>query len=231
MSQQYDFLTKQVFTKEDVVEILNVLRSENGCPWDRAQTHQTLRETAIEEAYELSDAIAKNDLEHIQEELGDVLMQVYHHIGIAQDNGEFSETDVYNRLCQKLITRHTHVFGDVKANTGEEALAVWNANKQKEHHIQSLSQYLDDVPVSMSPLLRAQKVQNRAHKGGVAVYENLQEKIQEKLTQFDGCVAQQDFDQTGGDLLFLVLALLKKNHVNADVSLADAIERFIQKVK
>ena len=67
MSQQYDFLTKQVFTKEDVVEILNVLRSENGCPWDRAQTHQTLRETAIEEAYELSDAIAKNDLEHIQE--------------------------------------------------------------------------------------------------------------------------------------------------------------------
>ena len=231
MSQQYDFLTKQVFTKEDVVEILNVLRSENGCPWDRAQTHQTLRETAIEEAYELSDAIAKNDLEHIQEELGDVLMQVYHHIGIAQDNGEFSETDVYNRLCQKLITRHTHVFGDVKANTGEEALAVWNANKQKEHHIQSLAQYLDDVPVSMNPLLRAQKVQNRAHKGGVAVYENLQEKIQEKLTQFDGCVAQQDFDQTGGDLLFLVLALLKKNHVNADVSLADAIERFIQKVK
>ena len=231
MSQQYDFLTKQVFTKDDVVEILNVLRSENGCPWDRAQTHQTLRETAIEEAYELSDAIAKNDLEHIQEELGDVLMQVYHHIGIAQDNGEFSETDVYNRLCQKLITRHTHVFGDVKANTGEEALAVWNANKQKEHHIQSLAQYLDDVPVSMSPLFRAQKVQNRAHKGGVAVYENLQEKIQEKLTQFDGCVAQQDFDQTGGDLLFLVLALLKKNHVNADVSLADAIERFIQKVK
>ncbi|MBO5772620.1 MAG: MazG family protein [Clostridia bacterium] len=228
MNQQYDFLNKENFTKEDVVEILKVLRSENGCPWDRAQTHETLRETAIEEAYELSDAIAKEDWAHVQEELGDVLMQVYHHVGIAQDNGEFSETDVYNRLCRKLISRHTHVFGDVKVQNEQQALAVWNANKQKEHNIKTLAQNLDDVPTSMTPLLRAQKVQNRANKGGVEVYKDANEKIQQALTNF---LKEVDVDKDGGDLLFWVLALLKSKHVNADVALSDAIARFIEKVK
>ncbi len=123
---------RKTFDYYDAAEVLSILRSPDGCPWDREQTHKSITKNAIEEAYELVDALEKEDSEHVVEELGDLLMQVLFHLEIAKDNGEFEPVSVYTGLCRKLIDRHPHVFGQVKAANAEESLDVWNQQKLKE---------------------------------------------------------------------------------------------------
>ena len=126
-----DFIKEQ-YTIDDLFEILTILRGENGCPWDRVQTHESIKKNMIEECYEAVDALDNGSDKDFANELGDVLLQVAFHAQLAGERGAFSFDDVLNELCTKLITRHTHVFGNDKADSADEALTSWEKNKKKE---------------------------------------------------------------------------------------------------
>lgn len=226
-----DLTSRQVFGYYDAVEILSILRSENGCPWDRAQTHLSITKNAIEEAYELVNALNKQDNDNVVEELGDLLMQVLFHIEIGQDNGEFEPAAVYSALCRKLVDRHPHVFGEVHAENADAALDVWTAQKMKEHKIKNVAENVLDVPVGMSALMRAQKVQSRASKGDFD-FKNRQQildKLQEELQEFINA-SEEERQMEGGDLLFVVVNLLRFCGVDSETSLIDSTDKFVRRV-
>lgn len=153
---------KDKYTIDDLFDILTALRAEDGCPWDKVQTHETLKKCMIEEVYEAIDALDAGDDALFANELGDVLLQVAFHAQIAKERGAFDFDRVLSELCTKLITRHTHVFGDAKASNAEEALANWEQNKKKEKKSGSSAEVLDEVPHHLPALLRAEKVQKKA---------------------------------------------------------------------
>lgn len=161
-----DLLSKKRFDFEDAVAILKRLRAPGGCPWDRAQTHDSIRINAIEEAYELVDAIDRQDPDRMCEEAGDVLMQALFHTLIEEEKGNFTVTDMLSGLCTKLITRHTHVFGGDRAANADGALSVWEKNKMAEKRQTAFSDAVNDVPECFPALLRAQKISKRVEKGG-----------------------------------------------------------------
>lgn len=220
----------------DIATVMRILRAPDGCPWDREQTHMSLRKNVIEEAYELSHAIEQGDTDNMVEELGDILMQVAFHIGIAEDEGEFCASDVYSALCNKLISRHAHVFGQLpKSATAEEALVNWEAAKKNEHKIVDLKHNLQDVPYSMSALMRAQKVQYRAKKGGYDFADIMQavDKVKEELSEFLAEVDKGDAqlaEKEGGDLLFTAINVLRLAGVDGETALTSATDKFISRV-
>ena len=150
------------YTIDDLLEILKILRSENGCPWDRAQTHDSIKKSMIEETYEALDALDSGDDAAFANELGDVLLQVAFHAALAKERGAFDFDDILREICTKLITRHTHVFGNDKAATAEDALGTWEKNKKKEKGLKTDTELLKDVPHGLPALMRAQKVQKKA---------------------------------------------------------------------
>lgn len=154
---------KDVYTMDDLVEIMKYLRV--GCPWDKEQTHESIRVCFIEEVYEVCDAIDKKDPDLMCEELGDVLLQVVFHAQMAEEDGEFTLSDAIDGICRKLIIRHPHVFGDVKADTSGQVLYNWDKIKQETKGQKSVGETLRDVPKSLPGLMRAQKTAKRAAKG------------------------------------------------------------------
>ena len=142
------------------------LRQEDGCPWDKVQTHESISQNMIEEAYEALDAILAGDAAHLREELGDVLMQVLLHAQIADDSGEFELADVCRELNEKLVRRHPHVFGDITASDADEALASWDEVKRQERGEGREPGLLDSVPASLPALMECQKISKRAAKCG-----------------------------------------------------------------
>ncbi len=231
--KKYDFLNKETFNEQDLYDIVYALCDEDGCPWDKVQTHESIKKSAIEESYELAQAITKWDLENVIEELGDVYLQVVFHIVMAQKNKEFTKQQVYNALANKLISRHTHVFGNVVANSEAEALDNWNKNKKVEHKINTLSEYLDDVPEGMSALMKAQKVQNRASKSGYdfSSVEQATQKVREELEEFLAETNDAKKHVEGGDLLFAVVNLLRLSNVDSETAILDSTIKFKQRVK
>ena len=155
------FVKRDKYTFGDLVEIIRRLRDPDGCPWDRAQTHESIRINCLEEAYELVDAVDLDDPDKMCEEVGDVLMQAAFHTLIEEERGHFTMTDVISGTCEKLITRHTHVFGQDKASEADGALTVWEKNKMKEKHQETFSDAVNDVPECFPALLRAQKIAKR----------------------------------------------------------------------
>ena len=151
-----DMLSRSRYTFDDLWEIMRKLRAPGGCPWDMAQTHESIRKNLIEEAYELAEGIDRMDEEMMREETGDVLLQAIFHAKIAEDVGEFSLYDMLSELCHKLITRHTHIFGDVVASNADEALVAWENAKKVEK--QSKGSPIKNVPVTLPSLMRASKV-------------------------------------------------------------------------
>lgn len=240
--QRYDYQTtlyilpkplteREVFDYYDCTDIMTVLCSPDGCPWDREQTHKSIIKNVIEEAYELADALEKEDNDHIVEELGDLLMQVIFHLEIATHEGEFSPDAVYSALCRKLIDRHPHVFGDVTATDSAQSLSVWEGQKLKEHKIKGTAQNVMDVPRGMSALMRCQKVSSRASKGGYE-FENASQvvqKVREELDEFL-CADEQDRPMEGGDLLFACASLLRLSGVDAETALMLSTEKFVRRV-
>ncbi len=222
---------RQTFDYYDCADIMTVLCSPDGCPWDREQTHKSIVKNVIEEAYELADALEKEDTEHVIEELGDLLMQVIFHLEIAHNNGEFEPDAVYTGLCRKLIDRHPHVFGDVKAADSAESLGVWESQKLKEHKIGGTAQNVLDVPRGMSALMRCQKVSSRAAKGGYE-FENVEQvagKVKEELAEFMSA-PQSEKQMEGGDLLFACASLLRLSGVDAETALLLSTEKFLRRV-
>ena len=159
-------LAKKRFDLYDLLAILRRLRAPDGCPWDRVQTHESIRINCLEEAYELVDAVDADDPDKMCEEAGDVLMQAAFHTLIEEERGHFTMTDVVSGTCEKLITRHTHVFGTDKASGEDGALTVWEKNKMTEKHQATFSDAVNDVPACFPALLRAQKIAKRTEKGG-----------------------------------------------------------------
>ena len=149
---------------EELIEVIRVLRSENGCPWDREQTHTSLRPNMIEEAYEAVDAIDEKSPAHLREELGDVLLQVLLHSQIASEAGDFNIEDVAKELKDKLIHRHPHVFGSAKVNSADDVVVNWDKLKQEEK--KERKSQMDGISKAQSALMSAQKISKRAVKVG-----------------------------------------------------------------
>ena len=145
---------------------MELLRSPEGCPWDRAQTHRSIRDNMLEEAYEAADAIDRGDMDNLKEELGDVLFQTVFHSALAQEAGAFTFDDVVDGVCKKLVFRHPHVFGTEDAADGSQALLVWDARKREEKGQRTAADTLDSVARALPALTRASKLQSKAAKAG-----------------------------------------------------------------
>ena len=161
-----EILSTESHDMDSLLRIMACLRGEEGCPWDRAQTHKTIRGDLIEETYEVVEAIDNDDPVLLREELGDLLLQIVFHARIEEEAGRFGFSDVVREICEKLIRRHPHVFGEVKADNEESALASWDAAKKVEKHRDGAKGTMKAVPPSLPSLMRAKKVAKAAIKDG-----------------------------------------------------------------
>ena len=162
-----NFTEKENYNFNDLVEIVKILRAPDGCPWDREQTHKSIRSNFIEETYEAVEAIDTDDLDLLKEELGDVLLQVALHAEIESEQGTFDINDVCDGICKKLIIRHPHVFGDVNADTTEQVLKNWDAIKMKTKSQKTQTQAILSVSKALPSLMRSTKIQQKAAKVGL----------------------------------------------------------------
>ena len=218
------FVRKAHYDMNDLLEIMRLLRSPDGCPWDRVQTHRSLRTNLVEEAYEAVEAIDREDVAGLREELGDVLLQVVLHACIAEEESAFSFADVVDSLCRKLVERHPHVFGDVVADDAEGALDSWNAAKRREKG-KTQAGLLDGVPHSLPALMRADKVMSRAKRVGMNVAADADDLRKRICEAAEGAPDSE----TVGTLLFLTAALARSAKVDAEEALALATNRFIDR--
>ena len=218
------------FDFSDLEQIMHRLRADDGCEWDRAQTHESIRINLIEEAYELVDAIDQKDVAAMKEECGDVLMQAVFHAEIAQKNGEFNYMDMVTGLCRKLIDRHTHIFGNNHASNADEALVFWEAAKKKEKHYASASDQMDRVPKNLPALLFSEKIQKYAKKVGFDWddVEGAYQKIAEETEELR-CADSAHRTEEGGDLLFAVVNALRFYKVEPELALREANKKFMRR--
>ena len=221
----------------DLVRVVARLRAPDGCPWDRAQTHRSLRRHLLDETYELLDAIEDGDPSRLRDELGDVLLQAVFHAQMASDEGVFDIDDVAELTVEKLIRRHPHVFAEVEAATPEEVYANWERIKAAEGEERPIDA---EMPGSLPSLIAAQKVQRRASGRGFdwAHLAGSVEKVREELAELEEAAAEHEgVDREGaakdaleeevGDVLFAVTALARRLGVEAETALRSTIRKFV----
>jgi len=218
------------FCFADLVEILDILRGDNGCPWDREQTHESLRKYLIEEAYEAVGAIDEGDVDALADELGDVLLQVVFHANVGKSHGDFTISDVTSNICRKMIYRHAHIFGTDKCATAEEVSANWEKLKKAEKGLTSQASVLADVSKGLPALMRAHKVQKKAANVGfdwdtaMEALPKVHEEAQEVKAELD---AGRDPAEELGDLLFSCVNVTRLCGLDAEELLKNATEKFI----
>jgi MazG family protein len=221
----------------DLVRVVARLRAPDGCPWDRAQTHRSLRRHLLDEAYELLDAIEDGDPSRLRDELGDVLLQAVFHAQMASDEGAFDIDDVAELTVEKLIRRHPHVFAEVEADTPEEVYANWERIKAAEGEERPIDA---EMPGSLPSLIAAQKVQRRASGRGFdwAHLAGAVEKVREELAELEEAAAEHEgadregaakdaLEEEVGDVLFAVTALARRLGVDAETALRSTIRKFV----
>lgn len=229
-----DFGRKNKYSIDDLLCIMKVLRGENGCPWDREQTHSSIRKNFIEETYEVVEAIDSDDKELMKEELGDVLLQVIFHTVMEEEKMHFDFSDVCDGICKKLITRHPHIFGDVTAETSEKVLENWDAIKKQEKNQSTYTESLKSVPKMLPALMRSEKIQHRASRAGFD-FENLEQVmpcIDAELQELKDAVAGGSKDEISeelGDLLFSVVNVSRFLKTDAEQSLYNSCDKFISR--
>ncbi|MFW5876284.1 MAG: nucleoside triphosphate pyrophosphohydrolase [Myxococcota bacterium] len=211
-----------------LVEVMRTLLAPEGCPWDREQTLESLRQYVIEEAYEVVDAIDKGDPKDLREELGDLALQIVFQAELARAKGWFGPNDVVDAICEKLVRRHPWVFGDVKVEDAASAIDTWEKLKANEKKDRGA---LEGVPVALPSLLRAVRVGEKASSVGYDWPEagGPREKIDEELAELDSAVAEGDHaavEQELGDLLFAVASYARKRGIDPEASLRGALDRF-----
>lgn len=216
-----------------LLDVVAMLRGEGGCPWDREQTLLSLKQYLIEESYEVLDAIDSGDLDRHKEELGDVLLQIVLHSQIRNEKKEFDFNDVANRISDKLINRHPHVFGDVKVSSAKEVLANWEVIKTKEKK-GGQGSVLEGVPRHLPALQKAQRIQSRAARFGFdwARIEDVIRKVDEELAETKEAIAGNDADRVKdelGDLLFAVVNLCRFREILAEHALESTISKFTRR--
>ena len=217
-----------------LVEILERLRGPGGCPWDADQDHKSISRCMIEEAYELIDAIDSDNVAHLKEELGDVLLQVVFHSTIAKDMGEFTIKEVIDVLCSKLIHRHPHVFGDVSVSGSGEVLKNWDRLKKMEDGKNQRQSILDGIPEMLPSLLYARKIQSVVSRVGFdwkdpsGVIEKIREEADELLQAMRSGNREQVEEETG-DLLFSIVNLARFNNTDPEAALRKTNQKFIKR--
>ncbi len=219
---------------DDLIQIMELLRAPGGCPWDRAQTHQSIRANMLEEAYEAADAIDSMDMDNLKEELGDVLLQVVFHARMAQEAGAFTFDDVVDGICKKLVYRHPHVFGTASAGDPEGALSAWDAQKRTEKGQRTTGDALDSVARALPALTRAAKLQSKAAKAGFD-WENISpalDKLSEELEELETAIAENtNVEEELGDLLFAAVKVGRFAGVDGETALQKACEKFIRRFR
>lgn len=228
----YDAKNNEAEALSRLVEIVKILRKE--CPWDRAQTHETLTKCMLEEAYEAVDAILEQDIANLREELGDVLLQVVFHSNLSENEGHFTLTDVINEECDKMIRRHPHIFLEENAKTIDKALERWENMKSQEHEEHRYTDRLMRVPKALPALIRSSKVQSKAAKVGfdwqdaTGPFDKIQEEFQELLEAYREGDAVQIAEEFG-DLLFSMVNASRFLHVDPEESLNQATAKFVKR--
>jgi len=225
-----DFLAAERYGFYDLIYIIHRLRDEDGCEWDKVQTHESIRSNAVEEALELVEAINNKDIPNMREETGDVLLQGVFHAVMAEDFGEYDVYDVLTEVCKKLIFRHPHVFGTVKAANAEEALAAWEQAKMQEKKQKSVTERMTHIAGSLPQTMRAAKVQKYAGNVGFDFpsAEESAKKVTEELAEFLAA-EEKDKEMEGGDLLFAAINTLRKRGVNPEMALLRSVNKFVRR--
>ena len=230
------FLQKKRFGYDDLVHLLRLLRAPDGCPWDRVQTHESIRSNMVEEAYELVDAVDKKDDAAICEEAGDVLMQGAFHSVLGEERGAFTPDDVTSEVCSKLIFRHSHIFGKDSAESVAGALSVWERNKKKEKGQKSGYDSIAAVPSAFPACLRAQKVGKRAAAAGYdfADMEEVAASVREELAELLDAAAAGDkahIAEEAGDLLLAAVSAGRLAGADCEEALRASTEKFIARFR
>lgn len=229
-----EYQQKDKYNINDLLDIVKLLRSEGGCPWDREQTHESIRSDFIEETCEAVEAIDLKDTALLREELGDVLLQVVFHCRIEEETGSFVFDDVCDEICKKLILRHPHVFGEVKADTTADVLKNWDAIKMDEKGQETYTDTLEQVAKSLPSLMRAQKVGKRAMRAGMD-FRNAADAmacIDNEKAELEKAVAEgnaENIEEEMGDLLFSCVNAARHLGVNAELALKASTDKFIRR--
>ena len=220
-----EFVGKERYTVEDLVEILKVLRSPEGCPWDREQDHKSIRRDFLEECYEAIEAIDTENPVLLREELGDVLLQLVFHSTIEEEEGRFDFYDVVSDVAEKMVVRHPHVFADTKADTTEEVLTNWDQIK-RETKKQDDREVLRSVSPAMPALMRAQKVRKKAAKMG----ENAgtPDEIRDRICENVKNAGEENGFETLGNALFDITELARHIGVDAEQALYEVCRDYIE---
>ncbi len=229
-----EYQQKDHYSISDLLDIVRLLRGEGGCPWDREQTHTSIRSDFIEETCEVIEAIDLDDKALLREELGDVLLQVVFHCRIEEETSTFTFDDVCDEVCRKLIIRHPHVFGDVTANTTDQVLKNWDAIKMETKGQERYTDTLTSVAKSLPALMRAQKVGKRAMRAGMdfRCAEDAVACIGNEKAELDAAIANNDkanIEEEIGDLLFSCVNAARHLGVDAELALKSATEKFIKR--
>ncbi len=227
-----DFTFKEKYTYEDLLEIMRILRCPEGCVWDREQDHKSIRRSFIEETYEAVEAIDNDDPVLLQEELGDVLLQVVFHAQIEAEAGRFTMDDVADGICKKMIYRHPHVFGSVEVKNSDDVLTNWDALKQKEKHQKSTTETLESVARSLPGLIRAEKVQHKAAKVGFDWDEvsGALDKVREETAEVARAInGDGDPSEELGDLLFAVVNVARFLKTDPEDAINRTTDKFIRR--
>ena len=214
---------------ETLVEIIARLRGPGGCPWDREQTHASLREALLEECYEVLEALDEKSSRKLSEELGDLLMQIVFHAQLAAESGEFQLSDVIQKINSKLIQRHPHVFGSVRVKDSGEALVNWEALKKKEKG--GNASLLDNVPKKLPALSYSQEIQGRAARTGFD-WENIEgiiDKLAEEVDELKRAERQQEKEHEFGDLLFTLVNIARWLEIDPESALRETNRRFYKR--
>jgi tetrapyrrole methylase family protein / MazG family protein len=222
------------YSFHDFMKIIRQLRSKEGCPWDREQTHESLKTCLIEECYETIEAIDKKDNDNLCEELGDLLLQIALHSAIAEEVKEFQIEDVIRTVSEKMIRRHPHVFGDVIVKDSDGVIKNWEEIKKQEKKNSGIVKEIKDVPKAFPALLRAEKVQKKAAKAGMDFegYKQVLEKVDEELRELKETLEIGDIrgiEEEFGDVLFSIVNLSRFLQLNAENSLTNATNKFINR--
>lgn len=229
-----NFKIKEKYDIDDLVEVMETLRSQSGCPWDRAQTHQSIRKNFIEETYEAVEAIDNGDIELLKEELGDVLLQVIFHSQMESEKGTFDFSDVADGVTKKLVERHPHIFGDAIATDVEDVRELWDEVKRKTKHQKKGSEPMLSVPRQFPALMRAQKVQSKAAIAGLD-FDNAKKAITnmrcevDKLERAVDFCDEADIQEKIGDVLFAGANVARFFDSDAETVLTHSTDKFINR--
>ncbi len=215
-----ELINKEKYNIEDLLSIMEILRSPNGCPWDREQDHKSIRQNFIEECYEAIEAIDTEDTELLKEELGDVLLQVAFHSEMAKENGEFTFDEVVHDVCYKLVIRHPHVFSDTVADTTGEVLMNWDMIKQETKKQKSVKEVGESIAKTLPALMRHQKLLKKMNKFKISFNKDIDFLL--KSDKIDS--------ERIGEALSYIINIANENDIDAEKALTDTTNKYIERL-